>query len=156
MREVVVAATLAVGALTGLSGPGAAQSTPPASSPPSRGMGMMRADTDGDGVVTRAEATAQADAQFAAADTDRDGKVTADERRAAFAAGAPGGRFRGGPASDTTMTRDDFRTRALSRFDWTDANGDGRIDAAEINAMRQMRMNRGSDAAAAATSTPQQ
>jgi len=165
MRDLVVAAALVASALgAGAASAQTAQSAPaaPSAAPARGGMGWMRADSNGDGVVTRAEATAEADGQFAAMDTNRDGKVTGDEMRAAFAAraggagggrGMGGGRFGGGAGGDMTMTREDFRARALARFDRSDANHDGKIDQAEIEAMRQMRMTRRADAP---TGTPQQ
>ena len=156
MRWIIIAATFAGAAFTGSAFAQTGQPAPV----PGPGMGMMRADSDGDGVVTRAEATAQADAQFAAMDVDHDGKVTGDERRAAFQARAGGGRMRGRGGThgggDTIMTRDDFRARALARFDRTDTNHDGKIDAAEIEAMRQMRMQRRNGAGTAPAPAPQQ
>jgi hypothetical protein len=142
MRKPVVAAALSLAALG--AAPSLAQTTP---ATPSRGLGMTRADVNGDGVVSRAEATAQADMQFDAADADRDGKVTGDEMRAAAAARARtggrgiGGRF-GGSGGDVALTRDDYRARALARFDHNDANHDGNVDQAEMAAARQERMER--------------
>ena len=158
MRNSVLAMVLAT-----MAGAAAAQTAPllSASPMPGRGMRMMHADTDGDGFVTRAEAAAQADAQFDGMDANRDGKVTGDEMRAAWQARGgnggshgTGGRAGIGARGDLTATREDFRARALARFDRADANRDGRVDAAEMDAMRQRRMNRGSDTTAAAS--PQQ
>ena len=57
--------------------PAFAQDAPPA---PPRGEGMMmRADTDGDGVITRAEALAQAGQRFDRMDLNHDGRLTRDE-----------------------------------------------------------------------------
>jgi Ca2+-binding EF-hand superfamily protein len=156
MHKLVAAAALAASA-AGAAAVGQTAPPAPANTMPGRGLGMMRADANGDGVVTRAEATAQADAQFDAMDTNRDGKVTGEEMRAAFTArtgGAGGGRGMGGRfgnqgGTDMSMTRDDFRARALARFDRNDANHDGKVDAAEMDAARQMRMNRGGDSSAA-------
>lgn len=47
-----------------------------------RGGGMMMADTDRDGVITRAEFDAHSAARFARLDTDKDGRITVEERRA--------------------------------------------------------------------------
>ena len=47
--------------------------------PPPRGGGMMRADSNGDGVVTRDEAMAQAGQRFDRMDLNHDGKLTRDE-----------------------------------------------------------------------------
>lgn len=66
-------------ALAGLAGPVLAQDGP------HRGGGMMRADTNGDGVVTREEALAQAAQRFDRMDLNHDGKLTADEMEQAGA-----------------------------------------------------------------------
>lgn len=153
MRNVLVAAALAASAFAGA----AAAQAPQSASPPMRGMGIVRADANSDGVVTRAEASAQADAHFDAMDANRDGKVTGDEMRAAFQARAGaaggsrgiGGRFGGSVGAAMEMTRDDMRARALARFDRNDANHDGKVDQAEMAAARQMRMNGRGGAAAA-------
>ena len=43
--------------------------------------GMLRADTDGDGKVSKAESLARAEARFERADANKDGFITADEMR---------------------------------------------------------------------------
>ena len=68
-------------AASGLLAAGAYAQTMPPAPPP--GGGMMRLDANHDGVITRAEMTAEAEARFAAMDTDKDGKVTPEERAAA-------------------------------------------------------------------------
>ena len=53
---------------------------PPPGGPGPRGGGMMmRADTNGDGVITRDEALAQAAQRFDRMDMNHDGKLTRDE-----------------------------------------------------------------------------
>lgn len=126
-----------------------AQTTPAAPPPPARPPahgGMMRADANHDGIITRAEMVAEADARFTAMDTNRDGTVTADERAAARDAmraqrpgGAPpraGGEMRDGGRE---WTRAETLERAGKRFDRLDTNHDGKLDAAEIAAGRPMR-----------------
>ncbi|WP_353204227.1 EF-hand domain-containing protein [Sphingomonas sp.] len=90
------------------------------------GMGMMRADTNGDGMISRAEATAQANARFDRMDANKDGTLTADERQ------GPGGRMmaRAG-GGDGAMTRADFMARADRRFALIDTNKDGQLSADE-------------------------
>lgn len=80
MSRVVVAFCLA---LTG--GMAVAQSEAP---PRWGGMGLMRADTDHDGTVTRAEYLAQVDARFARMDTNGNGRLDPDELPPGF--GQPG------------------------------------------------------------------
>ncbi|THG40580.1 hypothetical protein [Sphingomonas olei] len=118
MKRFIFAAALAG---TAISGAAIAQTAAPTAAA-QRGPGA--ADTNRDGVVTRAEALAAADARFDRLDADKNGKLTAGEHR---------GR-RGG--AEAEVTREQFRERAGQRFDRMDANKDGRIDAAERQAMR--------------------
>lgn len=135
---------------SGLLATGALAQTMPPAPPP--GGGMMRLDANHDGVITRAEMIAEAEARFAAMDTNKDGTVTADEREAARAAmraqrgGGDGPRgggagMRGG--GDREMTRAEALDRAGKRFDRLDTNHDGKLDAAELAAARPMRGPRG-------------
>jgi hypothetical protein len=115
------------------------------------GMGMMRADANGDGVVTRAEYGAQVDARFARMDANGDGKIDGDETlRGRYARGgdappppppAPAGAGAAPPPPPPMLsgTRDQFRAAAMARFDRLDANRDGKIDAGEMQAMMVMR-----------------
>lgn len=114
---------------------------------------LARLDTNKDGVVTRAEAIAAADARFAKADTNGDGKITQDEvqakreamrakwqqRRAAQGtqagtetAGRPGGHrgmhHRGGRHGDMTKR--------------LDTNGDGVVTRAEAEAAATARFDK--------------
>jgi len=124
-----------------------------------RGAMMKRSDANKDGVITRAEAIAEADARFDTMDANHDGTVTAAERTAMrqamrdrmTAAGKTplegrdgardGGRkmARGGPDGDGVLTRAEAEARAAKRFDRMDANHDGKLDATELANMREMR-----------------
>ena len=116
---------------------------------------MMRADTDHDGVITRAEAMAEADTRFAKLDTNGDGQVAPDEKQAmrqamqarmAAAGRTPpaghGGGERWGQHGDAdgngVITKADAEARAMKRFDRMDANHDGRIDKTELANLREM------------------
>jgi hypothetical protein len=138
---------------SGLLATGAVAQTMPPAPPP--GGGMMRLDANHDGVVTRAEMIAEADARFAAMDTNKDGKVTPEERdaareamRAQWRGGGGGNGPRGGGAGmrgggDREMSRAETLDRAGQRFDRLDTNHDGKLDAAELAAARPMRGPRG-------------
>jgi len=105
--------------------------------------GAIRGDADGDGAVSRAEYQAEVDARFARLDANGDGKLDTAEmpmraigRRdlaATAAAPAPDGSAAG------DIPRERFRSAAMLRFERLDGNGDGRIDAAEMDAARPAR-----------------
>ncbi len=150
MRKTVLTLMLAASAITSAA---SAQTAPAPSRPP------MRQDANHDGIATRAEAIAQADARFAQMDTDHDGRVSGGEMQAYRAAlhdrmvasgrdvpvPAPGGRKHDGmgrrmdPNGDGSVTREEFEARALKRFDRIDANHDGTIDATERANAAEMR-----------------
>lgn len=159
MKKLLLGAALGATVLAGAAG--ATQSTPPAAPlpPPPGALAAKGADANRDGVVTRAEAAADADRRFAALDANRDGTLTRDEMRAARdarraarqpapppAAGKPGddrpwfGPAGGGRGDRAGKGRDlsqsAFRDRALHRFDRMDADHDGRVTAQERDAFR--------------------
>ncbi|WP_404338822.1 EF-hand domain-containing protein [Sphingomonas sp. MMS12-HWE2-04] len=135
MKKTFVAALLGATLLTG-----SAVAAQP--SPQDRPMGdpMARADTNGDGIVTREEALAEAAQRFARMDANRDGKISKDERPEPT--GSQGGRFGGrmlermDTNGDGVITLDEQRAQASQRFDRLDANHDGKLDKAEIDAAR--------------------
>lgn len=133
---------------------------PPPPGGPVRAIGaamLMRADANGDGVITRDEAVAQSDMRFDRMDGDHDGTVSQGEMRASRESmrammrdrrnadgDAPppppppaAGRDRGPPPE---MTRGAARARAIQAFDRVDANHDGRVDRAEMARLRDRPM----------------
>lgn len=136
---------LATGGLLA-TGASAQTTSPPA--PAARG--MMQADANGDGTITRAEYVAQTEARIAAMDTNKDGVITPEERAAARQAmwaqrrggdAAPGGEGmmrRTGNGGGKSMTRAELVDRATARFDRMDTNHDGKLDAGEMAAARSM------------------
>jgi hypothetical protein len=172
MKKFVVAAALGATMLTGVAHAGQQGTATP------RRSGLMAMiDTNRDGVVSREEALAAADLQFARMDQNKDGKIDTSEMRpphrrgggntpASADAKAPAGKpaagmHKGGGMGqrmlarvdankDGTISREEFRTAATTRFERMDANRDGRIDAAEQNAMRdRMKARSGRNAPAA-------
>lgn len=103
---------------------------------PQRGPGgmLMRADTNGDGVITRQEFMAASDARFARMDANEDGKLTADERQGRRGGGRMAAKLDAN--GDGAITLDEQRAQAARTFDRLDRNKDGKIDASEIAAMR--------------------
>ncbi|WP_267393330.1 MULTISPECIES: hypothetical protein [unclassified Sphingomonas] len=160
MRKTILTLALAVGGLAAAAGNAQSSDTGPDAVRPPRGGPMMRADANGDGVITHAEAIADAEARFAAMDSNKDGRITPDERQAAREAmrahfreraGADGdappppprGMGSGDRDGDREITRADYIKRAAERFDRMDANHDGRLDSGELARMRPMRGPRG-------------
>jgi len=86
-------------------------------------------DANGDGVVTRAEESAEIDRRFAAMDANRDGTVTPEERRAERE------RMRAARQA-RVVTEDQFKDRAEKRFERLDANDDGKLTGDERHAGR--------------------
>jgi hypothetical protein len=156
MNRVFLAAALASASFmaVALVGPTAAQTAPAA-----------RGDANGDGVLSRDEAMAQADARFDRLDANKDNELTPDEmhpRRPTDTAeatasapppadgasppsrpGGPDGRGFGGRMfarldtnGDGVVDREEYRTQAARRFDRMDTNKDGKVDAAERQAAR--------------------
>lgn len=75
---------------------------------------MGKADTDGDGAISKAEVTAMATARFAKMDVNKDGKLDAADREA----------------------------KHKAHFDAMDADKNGSISEGEFNAARQARMEK--------------
>lgn len=121
--------------------------------------GMMRADTNGDGKISRAEADVQAGARFDRMDTNHDGFLGADEMT------GPGARMlsRADADHDGKLSRAEYLVQAGNRFDRIDANRDGQITSDEMKAWsdRARGMQRGgrtdpADAIAPAQPAPAQ
>ncbi|MEO6214536.1 MAG: hypothetical protein ABIO86_00780, partial [Sphingomonas sp.] len=129
MKKLFLAAALA-GTMLG----GAAIASQDA--PQGRGGGMMmRADTSGDGNISRAEFTARAEARFARMDKNGDGFVTADEMSGRGGRGRGGGLMSADTDQDGKISRAEFMAQSTERFVKLDANGDGHISGDEMKAM---------------------
>ena len=121
--------------------------------------GMMRYDTNGDGVVDRAEWQAGQEARFKQLDTDKDGKLSCDElfARTPSAAGnvlPSEAQLRRQDSyfkqldtdKDGFVSKAEFMVQAEKNFARCDLNKDGRIDSAEC---RQALRRRPAEAAKA-------
>lgn len=97
---------------------------------PARSGPMMQADANGDGIVTRQEALAAADARFAKLDTNKDGQLSREEHRAGKRHHR-GMHKRGGADGDKRAA---FHQKMLQRFD---TDKDGTLSDAERQAARQ-------------------
>ena len=136
MKKLLLAAALA-GTMLG----GAAIASQDA--PRGRGGGMMmRADTNGDGNISRTEFTAQAEARFARMDKNGDGFITADEMNGRGGRGPGGGLMSADTDQDGKISRAEFMAQSSERFAKLDANGDGQISGDEMKAMME-RMREG-------------
>lgn len=119
----------------------APDAAPPKSAPPARERtsGLMRYDTNKDGVVDRQEWAAGQEARFKLLDTNHDGKLTKDELFVGN--GVPptdrqlqsqGTYFRLLDADkDGTVSKEEFLTQAERNFARCDLDKDGRITVAE-------------------------
>ncbi|MEZ5818353.1 MAG: EF-hand domain-containing protein [Hyphomicrobiaceae bacterium] len=106
-----------------------------------RGLGFLRqADANKDGVVTKAEATAFADQQFARFDWNKDGSIDQADRDALrkemvdYAVKRMAHRMGAGP--DGKVTRDQFQAKAAERFARMDFNNDGTLSRDEMPGRR--------------------
>lgn len=134
------------------------------------GMGermLARVDTNGDGLISKAEHRAMVEARFARMDADKDGTVAAGEGRKGWGKRGEG---RGGKAKamrggrgggagmmmadtnkDGAISKAEYDAMSAQRFAKLDTNKDGKIDAAEMqaqrdkarDAMKKMRERRG-------------
>lgn len=112
---------------------------------------LARADANGDGSVTRAEASDARAAMFERLDRNADGAVSADEREAARSRLAAFSQLmrsvmilradRMDADGDGILTRAEFMV-SNPMFERADRNGDGVIDPDEIARMRQQVANR--------------
>lgn len=89
--------------------------------------GLMGADANGDGTVSRAEAEAVAIQRFDAQDTDKDGFLTSNELSGAGLRAAMVGDTDG----DGKFSRAEFVAQRNEQFARIDSNGDGIIAADE-------------------------
>jgi Ca2+-binding EF-hand superfamily protein len=126
-----------------VAGPALAQTapgTPP--SPPQRGGGFERLDTNNDGVITRDEVRAVRTATFTRLDTNRDGSLD----RAELTAGRPDA-MRDGPQGRTKNMQGRGEGRGGEFLTRADTNNDGNISRAEfdqaISAMQRDKAARG-------------
>ena len=94
--------------------------------------GFLRADANGDRVVTRDEILAEADKRFRSIDTDGDGIVSSSKLsgRRARAIGRGDSAALSRPGRPVTLK--EHRERALARFDRRDVNDDGRLAGDEL------------------------
>jgi hypothetical protein len=104
--------------------------------------GPGRPDPFGDATVSRADARAKADAEFARLDTDHDGVLSQDEFSAQFPEDsrmrmmAPMMMTRLDENGDARLSKAEFTGFALKRFDMADANHDGQLTKAERDSAR--------------------
>ena len=94
--------------------------------------GFLRADANGDRVVTRNEILAEADKRFRSIDTDGDGVVSSSKLsgRRARAIGRGDSPALSRPGRPVTLK--EHRERALARFDRRDVDDDGRLAGDEL------------------------
>lgn len=89
--------------------------------------GMMRADTNGDGIVSRSEFFTMAESHFKKLDSNANGKIDATELHGPRMA-------RLDSNGDGVLTRDEFAAGENAHFKQLDANTDQKITEAELMA----------------------
>jgi hypothetical protein len=96
--------------------------------------GLRTADTNGDGLISRAEAAAlpRLAERFDAIDTNRDGQLSREEMRAFRQANML--RRMGDSDGDGKLSKAEALAKASERFDRADANHDGFITPDEMRA----------------------
>ena len=137
MRKLFLAAAFA-GTMTGAAA-FAGQAAPSGQDAPrggGRGGMMMRADTNGDGKISRDEFTAMTEQRFARMDKNGDGFITADEVGDMQGRGPGGGVMAADADHDGKVSHAEFTALAAARFTKLDANGDGQITPDEMSAPR--------------------
>ena len=98
-----------------------------------RKRGFLRADADGDGVVTRAELGDEADGRFDRIDDDGDGTASGAELAGRRGRGERRGAEDTGSRPVAAISKADYRDRALARFDRRDTDKDGRLAGEELS-----------------------
>ena len=122
ITKLIIAAALGTTALAGI---GIAAAVTP--------HGMMRADTNGDGTVSRAEFFAKGDTRFKRLDANSDGTIGTAEFRGPRLARADAN-------GDGAVTKSEFAAQEDTHFKRIDSNGDKQISEAELQAAHaQMR-----------------
>lgn len=157
-RKLLFAAALGGTALAGTAYAAQDQAAPPP--PPQAGMHHHRGhgdmfaklDANKDGVITRDEAIAAADARFAKLDTNGDGRITQDEMKARHdAMRAKWQQRRGDQSADADAARQHRGSRGMHRhgphhggmeMKRLDANNDGIITKAEAEAAATARFDK--------------
>ena len=123
MKTLFIAAALGATALTAVA---VTAQTAPAQ--------RMRADTNGDGALSRVEFLARAEARFARLDANRDGVLAREERRTAMR-GMRAGAMRGRHGAGMPRTGGGARLFAMA-----DADKDGRVSLSEYRSGIATRM----------------
>ncbi|MEO6214535.1 MAG: EF-hand domain-containing protein [Sphingomonas sp.] len=136
MRNLFLAAAFA-GSMTGAAALAGQAAPADQAAPGGRGAGMMmRADTNGDGKISRAEFAAISEQRFTRMDKNSDGAVTADELGDMAGRGPGGGVMAADTDHDGKVSHAEFTAMATARFARMDANSDGEITADEMPAPR--------------------
>lgn len=100
----------------------------------SHGFNPASLDADGDGAISMAELDAHADLLFARTDRNNDGSLSADELRALHAMMPPGARAHAPDQPSAPVTGQGFRDGLRGHARQMDADRDGRLTVAELDA----------------------
>jgi len=137
-----IATTTLILALAGAVHADDAQPTQAAHQRPHRGGFLEAADTDHDGSVSRAEFIAWREKQFAHLDRNGDGvldaadRADADQQHEGMQARGEQMREKLDANGDGKITKDEFVNAGTPMFDKADTDGNGVVDAKEMQAAR--------------------
>jgi hypothetical protein len=96
---------------------------------------LARVDTNGDGLISRAEHRAAAEARFARMDANNNGVIDPEERRGprmGKRGGGAGAMLRGADTNrDGAVSRAEYDAAMAQRFAKLDTNRDGKLDPAD-------------------------
>lgn len=108
---------------------------------------FARMDADKDGKITgeerqaaRAAMRAEMGKRMARPDGERMGRPDGERGTRSGGRGGPGMKHGPDANGDGVLTLDEQRAQALKRFDFVDRNGDGKVDQAERQLVREMLM----------------
>ena len=145
MHKLLIAAGLIAIAACSAEAQSPTQTPPPLQERGQGRGGLLAADANHDGNITRAEFNAARAARFTQMDANHDGSLQ-DSERPQYGGGqqasAPGGGMRGDTDHDGVLSRAEYDAQAARMFEHMDADSNGTITTAEMQAMAQRRADR--------------
>ena len=141
LKLLVIPAAALLLAAPALAAPGDTPAPAPTTDRSSRAnSGIMRYDTNKDGVVDRAEWKAGQEARFKQLDTNKDGKLSLEEFAASVQVNAKETAAevlqKLDANKDGKVSAEEFKAPRIAAFNRADANKDGTVTPAEVQALQ--------------------